>query len=285
MMQFLEEEIRRVAETVWDSVLGTPLVRAAEIPPAPERVVSGCVHFTGAWEGAVTLECSAEFARAAAATMFGVDLAGATASDIQDAMGELTNMTGGNVKALLPDGCRLSLPTVVEGTEYATRITGSELLTSVAFKCQGSPVVVRLLKKSDNGTHRGGGMSDDSFPHRREFSRVPVHLRAEVRLTAGRQLDGTMEHVSLKGGFFRTAAHIPEGAACDVRMRLEGTEIAVHAQGTVVRPGEGGVAIQFLEIVGIDSLEHLRNLILFNASDPHQVEREFHDHLGLKRDA
>ena len=152
-MQFLEEEIRQVAEMVWDSVLGTPLVRSPEIPPPPDRVVSGWVHFTGAWEGAVTIECSAEFARTAAATMFGVDLANATPSVMQDAMGELTNMTGGNVKALLPEGCRLSLPTVVEGSAYTARVPGSELVTSVGFKCQGSPVVVRLLKKSENGKH------------------------------------------------------------------------------------------------------------------------------------
>ena len=75
------------------------------------------------------------------------------AQQVQDAMGELTNMTGGNVKALLPEGCRLSLPTVVEGSAYTARVPGSELVTSVGFKCQGSPVVVRLLKKSENGKH------------------------------------------------------------------------------------------------------------------------------------
>lgn len=152
-MQYLEEEICQVAEMVWDSVLGAPLVRMTEVPTPPERVVSGCIHFTGAWEGAVTIECSAEFARSAAATMFGVELAGASTSDMQDALGELTNMTGGNVKALLPEGCRLSLPTVVEGAEFTARVPGSELVTSVAFKCQGAPIVIRLLKKSANGKH------------------------------------------------------------------------------------------------------------------------------------
>ncbi len=152
-MQYLEEEIRQVAEMVWDSVLGAPLVRTPEIPPPPPRVVSGWVHFTGAFEGAVAIECSAEFARSAAATMFGVEEGSATPSDMQDAMGELTNMTGGNVKALLPEGCRLSLPTVVEGTDYSARVPGSELLTSVGFKCQGSPVVVRLLRKAGNGAN------------------------------------------------------------------------------------------------------------------------------------
>lgn len=150
-MQFLEAEIRQVAETVWESVLGVNLVPRASVPPAPDRVVSGCVQFTGAWEGAVTIECSAEFARQAAATMFGVEVGTASVADTQDAIGELTNMTGGNVKALLPEPCRLSLPTVVEGTDYTTRVPGGELLTTVAFDCQGSPLVVRLLRKHHNG--------------------------------------------------------------------------------------------------------------------------------------
>ncbi len=147
-MQFLEEEIRQVTEVVWESVLGVSLVRQPNVPPAPARVVSGCVQFTGAWEGAVTIECSADFARQAAATMFGVDVGSASVSDTQDAIGELANMTGGNVKALLPEPCRLSLPTVVEGADYTTRLLGGELLTTVAFECQGSPLVVRLLKKA-----------------------------------------------------------------------------------------------------------------------------------------
>jgi chemotaxis protein CheX len=146
-MQYLEEEIRQVAETVWESVLGVSLVRQPQVPPASARVVSGCVQFSGAWEGAVTIECSAEFARHAAATMFGLDVGMASLADTQDAIGELANMTGGNVKALLPEPCRLSLPTVVEGADLSTRLLGGELITTVVFECQGSPLVVRLLKK------------------------------------------------------------------------------------------------------------------------------------------
>jgi hypothetical protein len=120
--------------------------------------------------------------------------------------------------------------------------------------------------------------------HRREFSRVQVHLRAEVTVAGIRLPEGTMEQLSLKGGFFRCGAPPVEGARCDVRLHLEGTDIAVHAQGHIVRRGPDGAAMQFDEIVGVDSLEHLRNLILFNSRNPAQVEQEFHDHLGLKRD-
>ncbi len=151
-MQFLEEEISQVTSTVWESVLGIGLVRRMDQPPAPSRVVSGCVQFTGAFDGACLIECSAEFARIAAGTMFGVEPSAATVADTQDAIGELANMTGGNIKALLPEPCRLSLPTVFEGADSSTRVPGSEIVTTVVFDCEGTALTVRLLKKSQNGT-------------------------------------------------------------------------------------------------------------------------------------
>ncbi|HWA55733.1 MAG TPA: PilZ domain-containing protein [Gemmatimonadales bacterium] len=125
-------------------------------------------------------------------------------------------------------------------------------------------------------------MSGDQ-PTRREFSRVPVHLKAEIRADGKVYRDGTMENLSLKGGFFRTGASIQDGVAVDVRLHLDGTGIEVHTRGFVVRGSGEGFAVQFTEIVGLDSLEHLRNIILFNTHDPHRVEEEFHSHLGLKR--
>lgn len=282
-MQFLEEEIRQVTETVWESVLGLTVVRQSASPPATGRTVSGRVQFTGAWEGAVTLECSAEFARHAAATMFGINPAQTSVADTQDAMGELVNMTGGNVKALLPEPCRLSLPTVIEGSDYSTHLHGGELVTMVAFDCQGSPLVVRLLKKRAPQREEVQ-MSEVPIPHRREFSRVNVHLRGEITAEGVAHVDGTIEDLSLKGAFFRAAVTPRIGVSCDVRLRLDGTEIEVHALGKVVRITPDGCAIQFTEIIGIDCLEHLRNLILFNAADTGQVEREFHGHLGLRQD-
>lgn len=128
-------------------------------------------------------------------------------------------------------------------------------------------------------------MPDMPYPHRREFSRVAVNLRAEVTAAGTIHRDGAMENLSLKGGFFRTTSAPDEGQRCEVRLHLEGTGVEVHASGQIVRSGPAGCAIQFTEIIGIDSLEHLRNLILFNSHDPAQVEREFKQHLGLRPDA
>ena len=126
-------------------------------------------------------------------------------------------------------------------------------------------------------------MSDEQLPCRREFSRVPVHLKAEITANGRVHRDGTIENLSLKGGFFRAPDAPRDGVPVDILLHLDGTEVMVHARGFVVRAGPAGCAIQFTEIIGLESLEHLRNLILFNAHNPHEVEQEFHDHLGLKR--
>jgi chemotaxis protein CheX len=147
-MSTLQAELAQVAELVWESVLGVSLVRRTQPLPALDPVVSACVRISGAWEGAVTIECTADFARTAAATMFGVEPPAVTSADSRDAIGELANMTGGNIKALLPEPCRLSLPSVADGGALAVRPQHAVLLTTVLFECDGSPLTVRLHRAS-----------------------------------------------------------------------------------------------------------------------------------------
>ncbi|HWA16464.1 MAG TPA: chemotaxis protein CheX [Gemmatimonadales bacterium] len=144
MMQYLEEEIITVTTIVWESVLGIVLEPQADVPVVEHPVV-GCVLVSGAFNGAVTIECGEASARDAAATMFGVAPRLAGAAEIRDAIGELVNMTGGNVKALLPAVSKLALPTVDEFSGAAV-LPGTEVVTQVGFRSEGRPLVVRLLR-------------------------------------------------------------------------------------------------------------------------------------------
>lgn len=141
MSQYLESEITQVTTLVWESVLGIVLAPRERVS-AVARPVVGCVRVTGAWNGAVTIECGESIARGAAATMFGVAPRLAGAPEIRDAIGELVNMTGGNVKALLPAVSALALPTI----EEQAVLPGAEVVTQVAFSCEGEPLIVRLLR-------------------------------------------------------------------------------------------------------------------------------------------
>ncbi len=121
--------------------------------------------------------------------------------------------------------------------------------------------------------------------HRREVSRVNSRMQAVVTLGGGDPQDAECENLSLLGALFRTPGRLPHGAACTVRLVLDGGESDVTLSGTVVRETAGGGAIRFDSVVGAEALEHLHNLVLYNSHEPERVASEFHAHLGLRRDS
>jgi chemotaxis protein CheX len=151
-MQFAEEDLCQLTENIWMSVLGLAVQRSSDdgVLSRKEHTLAGCVQITGAWEGAVTLYCSAPLARQAASIMFGINQEEASNEEVQDALAELANITGGNVKTLLPEPCALSLPTVIEGNDYIVRIPGSILASRVAFEHEGHSLLVTVLKREQH---------------------------------------------------------------------------------------------------------------------------------------
>jgi chemotaxis protein CheX len=144
-----DQEIEQLTMSIWDSILKLPIEPDASSPlPAGDRTMSACVHITGAWNGAVALSCGTGLASAAAGIMFGLGQADPATADMQDAMGELVNMIGGNVKALLPGTCQLSLPAVVEGSDYSVRVPGSRVVARVPMRSGTHMLNVSLLEKA-----------------------------------------------------------------------------------------------------------------------------------------
>jgi hypothetical protein len=123
----------------------------------------------------------------------------------------------------------------------------------------------------------------DDTPNQREFTRV--HVQVEVEVTAlGRTIRSSQpQDLSLKGMLVRTDERLPEGTACEVRLVLGDERTEIRAGGLVVRIYKEGFAIQFTRLIGLESFEHLRNLVLYNAADAERIEQEFQTHLGLRR--
>lgn len=148
-MDTVETQIGRIAQDVWLSMLGV------EIQPAPpdaaidasERSMSGCVHISGAWEGSVVISCVAELAHQATEAMFGLEKGAASTEEIHDTIGELANMIGGNVKALMPAPSQLSLPSVSEGTGLEMSIPGARSLNQLALESDGKLLFIELHQK------------------------------------------------------------------------------------------------------------------------------------------
>ena len=110
------DDLRFVVEEVWAALLGDevllPPAEAAEESPT----WSGAVAVTGEWQGCVTVELGAYAARELTAQMLALPTGESPVdADIADAVGELVNMVGGNVKALMPGPSALSLPLVAAG--------------------------------------------------------------------------------------------------------------------------------------------------------------------------
>ena len=105
------DDVRVVTNDVWTSFLANhePL-EWSPAPLAEPEVVRAAVEIRGDWDGAVTLEMSPAAARTAARTMLTRDEV--DDDDVLDALGELVNMIGGNIKSLLPSGSALGLPMV-----------------------------------------------------------------------------------------------------------------------------------------------------------------------------
>lgn len=147
-MTDIEQDIPEIAYSIWETLFSFPLAPAeAGSPPTQgSGGLTGCVQIDGAWNGAVLLECPTALARQLAGELFRT--AGeTTAEEVRDTIGELTNMLAGNIKALLPEPSRISLPAVAEGGDYDLRIMGTEPVGRVAFSCAGEVLVVTLLER------------------------------------------------------------------------------------------------------------------------------------------
>lgn len=135
-----------IAQDIWASFLDLPLepVPADTVDVSAKSMVGGVVHVQDAWVGAVQLECSADFAAMAAARMFAAD-GSVTQPDLDDALGELTNMIGGNIKSLLPAPSVLSLP-VVRHAVGLSGVPGLTALSRVAFLAAGEPIFITIWR-------------------------------------------------------------------------------------------------------------------------------------------
>lgn len=120
---------------------------------------------------------------------------------------------------------------------------------------------------------------------RREFTRVPVSMELDVTADQQATYSGQTRDISLGGLYCQCPMPATVGAQCHVVLFLGGrdSEVRIATRGRVARVDSAGIGIEFTEVVGIESLEHLRNLVLYNATDPQQVEQEFASHLGIKR--
>lgn len=143
-----EEEIRQFVTDIWSTFLNMK-VAPTETPFKPKgngNTLAGCVQITGEWQGSVTLYAPKEIGKKIAATMYGLSEAEVVDKQVQDVIGEITNVLAGNIKSILPAPCSISLPCVAI-TDFNLHHPGSEMLTAVNFDCEGLAFLVVMHYK------------------------------------------------------------------------------------------------------------------------------------------
>jgi chemotaxis protein CheX len=156
-----DELVGAVVEQVWESLLGAVARPWAGPRPAGATVptVRAQVRLSGDWNGLVRLTCDPATAEtlAAAMLMSGPDEA-LPEEDVLDAVGEVVNVVGGNVKGALVGRTSLGLPQVALAARAALAAlpalpaVADDAARSLAVptsRCvldwHGAPVVVEVL--------------------------------------------------------------------------------------------------------------------------------------------
>ena len=140
------EILAQIVESVFLTMMDLELT-SSEKPwhPGGERLTS-FVQLTGDWNGAVLIECTRRQACQFAGRILAMDPPDAVDDDVRDVLGELANMIGGNMKCgMSATGVRLSMPTVMDGTDCDLRICGSEVQDRLAFQCADGHFWVTVL--------------------------------------------------------------------------------------------------------------------------------------------
>lgn len=153
-MSFLEREICHYTETIWNTLLGRTanLEPNASLPPEDDLMVCS-VDISGSWTGTVAMHFPVTLARKTAACMFDQSPENISPDQIQSALNELGNMTAGNIKALLEDPCKLSLPTIKNGKDYPLNSDQNESICPYMFRCMGSTFAVSVRNKGSDVPH------------------------------------------------------------------------------------------------------------------------------------
>jgi chemotaxis protein CheX len=137
-----EDDVRTLTREVWTTFLGNevPLLFVEDNAFVPDW--SASVTIKGAWDGMVSLETTRAGAQNVTRSLLALDSDAddLADSDLVDAIGELVNMVGGNVKGLVPGPSRLSLPLVAAG-RFAHGSSQAEVVR-LCSTWAGEPLVV-----------------------------------------------------------------------------------------------------------------------------------------------
>jgi chemotaxis protein CheX len=112
-----EETVQSIAQEAWSALIGDEEFLVPLPGGPPFDAISSWVEIVGPWNGTVVLTCSRATAEELSRSLLAEHAPPVLDDeDIEDGLGELANVVGGNVKGVLPGPSVLGLPEVGLGT-------------------------------------------------------------------------------------------------------------------------------------------------------------------------
>ncbi len=141
-------EVEALTRNVWATMVGLDLVDAI-VAGSPEPGITSQIEIQGDSEDremVLRIDCSLSLARQVAARLFDLPEEEVELDLVMDAMGEMANILGGNIKGLWPGAVKLSLPLTWE-TDQAEPAPHTWTVAQ-AFDASDGQMLIRM---SDSG--------------------------------------------------------------------------------------------------------------------------------------
>lgn len=145
----LSEKIIESAKEIFSTMVmmeiavnGEPTTKSVAL----HESISGVIGLAGTHKGVLAIHIPNKVAMAITSAFLGMDVDGIN-EDVEDAVGELANMLGGNVKSILSENGRdinLSLPSTITGQDYDFQPTKEAERIIIPFRCDAGEFAIDL---------------------------------------------------------------------------------------------------------------------------------------------
>ncbi len=119
--------------------------------------------------------------------------------------------------------------------------------------------------------------------NKRQFTRLHIHLDADLHFGSQRYDRHLVENISLGGLYVNGNFNRRLGDICTVTLNHSDLDanLEIHATCSVIRSGEQGVGLEFISMK-LDDFCHLQTVLLYLADDPVILGTEFVNNVDLE---
>jgi chemotaxis protein CheX len=145
----LDEKIIESVQEIFSSMIMMDITvsdeKLGEGVPLTDSI-SGIIGLAGMRKGVMAIHLPNSVAMAITGSFLGMEVT-EIGEDVEDAVGELANMLGGNIKTILSEKGRdieLSMPSTISGHQYDFQSTKEAERTTIPFVCDAGKFIVEL---------------------------------------------------------------------------------------------------------------------------------------------